>query len=195
MESDPAAIAPSDWVTLQQAYAEGRFESRGSELRPHLVFEDGTIWFTEGVAMTGSHQASLPLLGGLFVIMLGGTVVCFMDGLIYGWAFAVGLGVAAALISMVLRKANRIEREAREGLRTGVFFRPGEVVIRDGRDERTIERARVDEVVVNRTNKGHDSAHDWLHLRVGREEVPTDIQLVGEVGDAQLALVRSWLAR
>ena len=195
MEPDTTAIAAYDWAALQAAYAEGRFESRGHLLCPHLVFEDGTIWFTEGVEMKGSHQALLPLLGGLFVIMLGGTIVCIADGLIYGWAFAGGLAVAVALIAMVLRKSNRIEREARGQLRIGVFFRPEQVVIRDREDERTIARDRVAEIVVRRANKGEETSSDWLHLRVGGEVVPTHIRLVGESGQEQLQLVQSWLDR
>jgi hypothetical protein len=186
---DPASY---DWPALQQAYADGRFASEGHELSPHLVFEDGTIWFTHGVEPDGGHQVGLPLLGGLFVILLGGTIVCLADGLVLGWWFGLGLALIVAALVLLLRRIDRAERAARDRLRLGVFFRPDGVVIRHGDHERAIRRADVSEVFVCFARKGEESSSDWLHLRIGAEVVPTRIRLVGAIGRAQLERVRAW---
>jgi hypothetical protein len=192
MNTDEATGARYDWVALQQAYAQGRFESGGHELSPHLVFGDGTIWFTEGVELAGAHGVGLPAAGGLFVLMLAGTVVCAVDGNPYVWLFGAGLAVSIGIIAAVVRSTNRKERAARDALRIGVFFTPDAVVIRNGSDERRIERSAVTGIVPRMANKGGNKAVKWLHLQVGSEEVPTDISLVGEAGKAQLERIEAW---
>lgn len=180
-----------DFAQLSEAFAEGRYEAKGERSARHLIFEDGTLWFPDGLDDWGGIAPALPVLLVSLVASLVAFAIAVHDGLDWWTTAAAVSGGHLLLLVWVAAQNSRREAERRRALGLGVVFRPDEMALCP-LPRRRIPRSRVTEFKSRFHGSDNANGLTYLHpVLSDGEEVRTEILETEESSNA----LRAWLAR
>ena len=164
--------------SLADQYTRGLFSKMGKGPQRRVVFDNGEIWFPAGKDRASSAGGcAIQALGIPTILSLMATIVCFADGLVYGWIFLGLLVLCGAGLWIVSGNEKKKDEAAIARLQVGLFLLPDSLVLRDGVSDWVIPRDEVDEFKIVFARRGGNKARDWVHVIRRGENIPTDLLL------------------
>ncbi len=178
------------WTSLRDAHAAGESsELLSDSIHDRRVeFEDGVVWFPDGVPAPQGSTLGPASLFGLLIVSGSGSLVLFMDDHPWFVMSVVPTSVLALGLVLLLWRSARLERAAEARLDRGVFLLPDAVVLRRQGEETRIPRASIERFEVRHRTRGDEASTPWIYVvrRGDADVVPLDLT------ERSLGVLKAW---